>query len=227
MNDNENQLLRIIKVLNEENILDRIVLIGSWSLFFYKYIFDNYEPSVRTTDVDFYVPDVKSIKAKNGLVKSLKEINYDVFNDCLTRKTTFVSPDGFELEFLTKIQRNQLSAVKLGNTNVFAETLPYLDLFLKSYLTIDFQGININVTSPASFVLQKLLINDIRDNKAEKDILAIKDVMFYIIVSHKLTDDFINQFNELPKKWKKRIIDNARKNNLDIFDEILNSKNNN
>ena len=219
MNDNEKELKSILDLLHAEGILDDVILIGSWCLVFYKYIFDSYEPSVRTIDIDFYVPNVKKIKAKNGLIEPLKELNYDVINDVLTHKTTFISPDGFELEFLTKLQRNGLSCVKLGNTNVYAETLSYLDVFLQNYVEINYYGISTKVASPSSFVLQKLLINDIRGPKKEKDIQAIEDVMFYIGLSGKFYNDLEEQFNNLPKKWKKRILNNAAINNIVLFEQ--------
>ena len=95
MTENEKQLKEILTVLSNEGILKNVILIGSWCLLFYKYIFDNFEPTVKTTDLDFYVPDVKSVKEGSGLINSLKEINYDVVHDTLTHKSTFISPDGF------------------------------------------------------------------------------------------------------------------------------------
>lgn len=219
MTANEKQLKSILELFQNEGILSDVILIGSWCLMFYKYIFDSYEPSVRTIDVDFYVPNVKKIKAKNGLIKPLKELNYDVINDVLTHKTTFISPDGFELEFLTKLQRSGLSCVKLGNTDVYAETLSYLDMFLQNYVEIDYYGIQIKVASPSSFVLQKLLVNDVRGNKKEKDIQAINEVMFYIGLSGKFTEDLKEQFKALPQKWKKRILNNASINNIVLFEQ--------
>ena len=219
MNDNEKYLKDLLVAFENEHILNDVILIGSWCLLFYKHIFESYEPSVRTIDVDFYVPNVKSIRTKNGLVDTLKELNYDVVNDVLTHKTTFISPDGFELEFLTKLQRNNLSCVKLGNTNVYAETLSYLDVFLEKYIEIDYYGLKVKVASPISFVLQKLLINDIRKDKKEKDIQAIKEVLFYVKVSGKFSEELEEQFNELPKKWKKRILSNAEANKIYLFDK--------
>ena len=120
MIENEKHLRDILSVLHEEGVLNNVILIGSWCLLFFKYLFNDYNPTVRTTDIDFYVPDVKSFKTKYGLVDSLKEINYDIIQDALTHKSSFISPDGFELEFLTKLNRYQLACVKLGNTGIYA-----------------------------------------------------------------------------------------------------------
>ena len=95
MESNEQHLIQVLKVLESEGTLQNSILIGSWCLLFYKYLFENFEPTIRTTDIDFLIPNPKAIKEKNGLVKSLKEINYDLVHDILTNKSIFISPDGF------------------------------------------------------------------------------------------------------------------------------------
>ena len=174
MNENETKLVEIMKALNDEGVLNNVILIGSWCLLFYKYIFEDFSPLVRTTDIDFYVPNVKAIKEKNSLVKSLKAINYDIIHDSLTHKSIFISPDGFELEFLTRQNRQQLACVKLGNTGVYAEALSYIEIFAGNYIEVEFFGINVKVASPASYIIQKMLINKDRKEKKEKDIEVYK-----------------------------------------------------
>ena len=62
MTENEKHLNEILKALEDSNILKDIILIGSWSLMFYCEIFLNFKPTIRTVDVDFFVPDAKKIK---------------------------------------------------------------------------------------------------------------------------------------------------------------------
>ena len=104
-------------------------------------------PSVRTTDIDFYVPDSKRANAA-GLSERLKSINY---------------------EFLAKLNREGLSCVRLGSSGVFAESLSYVELFGSNYIEVKRNGILVKVASPSAFAIQKILINDRRGNKAEKD----------------------------------------------------------
>ena len=205
MESNEKHLLELLKVLNEEGTLNDFIVIGSWCLLFYKYVFENFEPTIRTTDIDFFIPNPKSIKEKNGLIKALKEINYDLVRDSLTNKSIFISPDGFEIEFLTKLNRNNISCIRLGSTGIYAESLSYTDIFIGNCLDISFYGISAKVASPASYVLQKLLINEKRGEKQEKDIESIKHVLFYIGASEKYKKELINLFESLPKSWKKKI----------------------
>ncbi len=143
MIENEKQLKEILTVLNDEGVLKDIILIGSWCLLFYKHIFAEFEPTVRTSDIDFFVPNPKAIKEKDGLIKSLKCINYDIVRDSLTYKSTFISPNGFEIEFLTKLNRNQLVCVELGNTHIYAESLSYVDIFAGNYFEVTYNNMEI------------------------------------------------------------------------------------
>lgn len=81
MKENEQHLKQTLRVLAEENVLQNVVIIGSWCLLFYKHVFDDFSPLIMTFDIDFFVPNPKSIKEKTGLIKSLKEINFDVIRD--------------------------------------------------------------------------------------------------------------------------------------------------
>ena len=217
MTDNEKHLNEILIVLSKANILKDIILIGSWSMLFYRELFINFKPTIRTVDIDFFVPDAKKIKDSGNIVNSLKELNYDLVQDVLTNKTRFISADGFELEFLTRLNRNNLRCIKLGNTGIYAESLAYTDIFSMNYIEVDYGGIKVKVASPASYILQKLLINVERKQKAEKDIESIKEVLTYIKASQKSFNELIDLYNSLPKSWQKKIQIVANSNSIDLL----------
>ena len=185
---------------------------------FYKEIFLNFEPLIRTTDLDFYVPNTKSIKTNGNIIISLKDLNYDLVRDVLTNKSRFISPDGFELEFLTKLTRDNLHCIKIGDTGIYAESLPYVDIFTGNYIEVIFDGIKVKVASPASYVLQKLLINTERKEKAEKDINSIKEVLVFIKASQKSVSELKELYESIPKSWKKKIGRVLVKNNIKLFE---------
>ncbi len=217
MTENEQQLKNILLVLQKEGFLDNTILIGSWCLLFYKHIFENFSPTIRTSDIDFYVPNVKSINEKDNLVKSLKMINFDPAYDVVTNKTIFISPGGFEIEFLTRLNRNNSPCVELGNTKIYAESISYLEIYSANYIEVNYDGVLIKVTSPASYILQKLLINQRRTpDKQEKDIESIKNVLSYIFASKKYAGELKELFESLPKKWKKKIIDTINQNDIKL-----------
>ena len=217
MNDNEQQLQRILKVLDNEGILKNLILIGSWCLLFYKEIFDNFEPTIATTDADFYVPNSKAIKEETSLISSFKEINYDLISDTFSHKSTFISPDGFELEFLTKTNREGLLCIKLGKSNIYAESMPYVDIFTGNYIEIKCGDINLKIASPSSYVLQKLLINENRKEKKEKDLDSIRNVLIYIGASNKSIEELKTLYFSLPKKWRNKIDKTCQKQNINLY----------
>lgn len=210
MKDNRERLKEILNVLREEELLEKIILVGSWAVYFYHEIFANFDLSIRTTDIDFYVPIPSNFKDKFGIINSFKAINYDVRTDTLTNKVVFFSPDEFELEFITGLTRKQLSTVRLGSTPIYAESLPYLNLYNDQPLKHSFEGMTINLASPTAYVIQKLLVLHLRKNKTLKDIESLTYVLDYIISHPELLEDLIALSKVLSKKAKRTIIKNAK-----------------
>jgi hypothetical protein len=179
-------------------------------------IYPNFSVNIRTIDIDFYVPIPANFKQKYSLVLSLKKINYDLRQDTLTQKDVFISPDQFELEFLTGLNRNELNVVTLGNTQIHAESLRYLDLFNRHYIDFKFEGMNVKVASPAAYVIQKLLIIHQRKTKIEKDVEAINATLQYIKQHPLLSQEIKSLFNQLSLKTKKLIINNSKQFVIDF-----------
>lgn len=217
MNDNEKQLKEILEVLEKEGILKNIIVIGSWCQLFYKNIFENFRSTIKTIDVDLFVPNPKSVTEKNGIISEFKNINYDIKQDIITNKTIFISNEGFRIEFLTILNRDYLTCVRLGSTGIYAESISSLDMYVGNYIEVNYYGIQVKVASPASYVLQKLLINNKRGEKAEKDIQSVKVVLGYIVTSKKYFNELHSLFVSLPKKWQKQIKETAEKNDIELF----------
>ena len=214
MIENEKELKEILFELDKSNLLKDLILIGSWTQLFYKKIFENFKPNIRTTDIDFYVPNVRTINETKSLIKSLKSRTYILNRDTLSNKTKFQSANGFELEFLTNLNREHLSTMKLGNTGIYAECLPYLDMFTGNYIEVEFEGLMVKVASPASYILQKLLINSDRKTKSEKDIESVKYVLNFVKSSKKYSYELTSLYESLPKSWKNKINVVIKKNNI-------------
>ncbi len=216
MNEYEEQIDRILSVFSQAGFLNDVILVDSWCLVFYQQILDGFKPLIRTTDIDFYVPDVKKTSVKDDVISSLREINYDHISDALTNKSKFISPDGFEIEFITKLYRQGESTITLGKTGINAESLSYVELFSQHFIEVNRNGFLLKVASPSAFVIQKLLINEKRGQKAEKDIQAITSVLTFLILSKKQKADFLSIWDELPKKWKATILRVAKNNGINL-----------
>jgi predicted nucleotidyltransferase len=209
MKDNQEILSEILSVFNDEELLDKVIIVGSWAVYFYQFIYHDFEVNIRTTDIDFYVPFPAQFKEKSSLVKALRGINYDLRSDALTNKVVFFSPDEFELEFVTGLTRQNFSTVRLGNTSIYAESLPYLNLFNQYQLTYEFNGMNIRLASPPAYLIQKLLIIHKRKLKVTKDVESLVYVSNYIIKQPHLLDELKRIIRGLSKTAHKTIIENS------------------
>lgn len=216
----EDKLLSIIKAFSESQILDNIIIIGSWATYFYVKIFDGFIPSIRTLDFDCYLPKTKNIKVLMNVSETLKPINFDQIFDSGTEKSKFISPDGFEIEFLTKLKRDQNQIVKVDSLGVNAEQLGNLELFDKGYITVDYEGYVVKVASPSAYILQKILISPKRSKeKYLKDLESIKLVFEEIEKAPHYMNEFIVIISSFSKKRKKIYNSYIKQNNL-VFPHI-------
>lgn len=199
-------------------MLNDIILIGSWCLVFYRLIFEDFHPLVRTTDIDFYVPNPKRIDP-GDVASSLKKLNYDHVRDSLTDKSTFISPTGFEIEFLTNLTKEGVSSVRLGFSQIYAESLSYVQVFADNCVDVDYFGLHLKVASPAVFVIQKILIQDRRGLKGEKDKAAIAYVASFLPASRKMSTDFYRVLSSLPLRWKRKVLTYFQANGLKMPDD--------
>ena len=213
----ESKMLDIIEALHKSGLLKNCIISGSWAMFFYKEIFEGFFPPIATTDFDIFLPSVSKIKEGN-INKLLIDLDYLRDDDYLTGKTKYYSKDGFEIEFLTVPNRTLEHVIKIPSIGIGAEALPKMKIAEWNYITVKYNGYDINVPSPASYCLQKLLINKERaETKKVKDIDAVRYVLSYIAVSKKYRKEFIESFNSAPKKWKKAIKETIETNRLDDF----------
>ena len=217
MKSYENEMKKVLHVLQESNALQHCVISGSWAMYFYKMIFENFVPRVETTDLDIYLPDPKRAKGEN-LTQNLKAISYIKNSDCLSGKTMFLSEDGFSIEFLTIPDRTMSTTIVVPGLSVVAEALPKMAPAGWNYLKIEFESMLVNVVSPVSFVLQKLLIHHERktEYKKEKDLDAIRYVLGFVKESNKYNQELKESLSTYPKKWKKTILTNALECNIEL-----------
>lgn len=213
----EQEIKNVLTVLNDSGALSHVVLAGSWAMYFYQLIFKDFIPQAETMDLDLYLPNSKKVNGV-GFVEKMKSLDYAMHVDYLTGKTTFVSKGGFNIEFLTTPDRTMSNTVKAPGLSVVAEALPKMMLAGWNTVKVDWNGLEVNIVSPVSFVLQKILINNERkpESKKEKDLVAIKYILPFIKSSKKYTKEFEESLSQCPKKWKKIIIQTAKENNIEI-----------
>lgn len=109
--------------------------------------------------------------------------------------------------------------IRVKGLDVVAEALPKMAPAGWNYVQVEFNGYSVNVVSPVSYVLQKLLINKERkpEFKKEKDIKSIKYLLPFIYASKKYNCELKESFTKYPKKWKTAILETATNYNIEII----------
>lgn len=218
MKNYEKEMINVIRALDESQALKHVVITGSWALYFYSNIFNGFVPRTETTDLDLYLPNPKKAIGEN-LSTKMRQYTYKKNNDYLTGKTTFLSEDGFSVEFLVVPDRTMSNTIKIEGLDVVAEALPKTAPLGWNSISVCFENWMINIVSPVSFVLQKLLINKERkpEYKKIKDIDAVIYVLGFIKASKKYQEELVASFETYPKKWKKTILETAKENRINLF----------
>lgn len=216
--------LEILRRFSAAGILNDIVLIGSWCLYFYKEYFTGvyFPPSIRTRDVDFLVPLPPKLKKKTDIPELLKDLGFI---------PEFMGPQGYlrlghpELivEFLVPERgRGSDKPYPLPQISLNAQPLRYLDFLAKNVIEINIDGLRVKLPHPVAFALHKLIIlgRRIKQEKADKD----RDQAFsllHFVLKYDKPEKIKSIFNTMPQSWRRSIIkiliDQDEKQILDVL----------
>jgi len=121
-------LANVLKKLQEKGVLDGLVIVGSWCLYYYRILFDNAPeiPLLRTTDIDFLVPNPSKFKTHVDVSELLNLLGFDSDFDYNTGLVKYVHPD-LEIQFLTPaLGRAKDTPHEIRQLNINAESLTYM-----------------------------------------------------------------------------------------------------
>jgi hypothetical protein len=211
--------LEVLKRLHDTGVLDNIILIGSWCLYFYKnnVLPASFSYTLRTRDIDFLVPIPTKLKKKVDVPELLEDLGF---------VEDFVGPGYLRLghpdlivEFLVPEKaKGTDKPYPLPQLCVNAQALRYLGFLVDNPITVKVDKMKLIMPHPIAFALHKLLILKKRKtDKAEKDVeqaLSLLDHYIWI----KQTDEITRIFKTMHKKWQKKVIESLRSiNRLDII----------
>lgn len=193
------QIKDVLKVFDENDLWDEgIELIGSWCFLFYQKHFGAKSYPLRTQDVDFLIPLPYKGQKKFDVGNALEKLGFQYrFN-----------PDGsiyywttdLKVEFLVPEHGKGVDhALSVKPLSLKATPLRFVSMLLKDPVTIRDGDITVKIPNPLNFCLHKLIIAQRRKktDKKQKDI----EQAIYTLPAIKI-DEFIKEFNALPKKWK-------------------------
>ncbi len=163
----------VLSALQHEGILNQVLLVGSWCAHFYRSYFKgkNFNPGIRTLDIDFLIPQPRRLK---GELLSVDEILHPLgFETDFTSSgwIRFLHPE-LRVEFLVPrlgpISDEPQKIEKLGIT---ATPLRHTSVLIQHQIAIEDNGIRVNIPHPIAFALHKLFISTKRkeQGKVKKD----------------------------------------------------------
>lgn len=224
MENDESLFLNIIDKLSSGDVLQDIVLIGSWVLPIYKtYFNDDPEiPILRTTDIDFLLGMPPNIRNTFDISSALLELGFENEWSLQGDLCKYVHPD-LEVEFLIPEHgRGAGRSVYIPNLGISAQPLRFLSLAYKRSMSVSYHGYNIRVPEPEVFVLLKLLILPRRKDNAKrmKDSYTARTLGEFLLKRSDRREYMQTLFNELPKGWKKTIRNTSREHFTKLLDII-------
>lgn len=203
--------LEVLRRFNKAGILDGLILIGSWSLYFYKDYFKKIPyidiAALKTRDMDFLVPLPLKIKKSIDVPELLKDLGFVTDFKGSKGYIKLDHPD-LILEFLVP-ERGKGSdrPYKLPQLGMNATSLRFLSFLIDNVIRVKIEDFYINVPHPVNFALHKLIIfqRRVKEHKGLKD----KNTAIEILkaLSNKGEERLIREtLKSIPRKWKRKVI---------------------
>ena len=208
MNDIKKIFWETIKILEKNRVLKHVILIGSWAEYIYEIsdYLKGFEANLKTKDIDFLIKNINKPKEGINIVKILEKEGYETSIDYISGIFKFYKGKDLEIEFLVReIGKGQLEPYKVPSFGIKAEGLRHTGLLVRNVITIEVKNIKITIPTPQAYLLQKIIINEHRKNKAEKDYLGIENLMENIKKSKAELQKLKDLYTTLTKKQKKVI----------------------
>lgn len=199
----QKELLQLLKVLDSNNILPHVILAGSWAEYVYAQsgLLPGYVVRLRTLDIDFLVKNLRKPTDPISIPSVMREKGYTIMHDTLMGTTKIVSPGGLDVEFLIPQKGSGVHPILKTNLGVNAQALRHMEAIIANAVTADLFGMKVQVPCPESYVLHKMLINDVRTAvKKIKDRDSIVRLLPYIDLNK-----VSSLFEAMTKKEKNRI----------------------
>jgi len=206
----------ILGRFHKAGILDDIILIGSWCVYFYRDYFTGIpyldHTTIKTRDMDFLIDRPAKIRHEVNLPQLLKDLGFIVDYKGRRGYIKLDHPDLF-LEFLVPERGRGIDKpYPIPKLGVNATTLRFLNFLSCNTIRVKMDDFHLTVPHPANFALHKLIIFQ-RRTKAEK---AAKDRHVAIEVLKALIDKgetgiIKKVFDDIPRPWQAKIIQGLKK----------------
>lgn len=191
-----------LKLLSDNDLLSHVIIVGSWAEYLYAQagILPGFTANLRTLDIDFLVKNMKKPMPAASITALAREAGYTVDHDVLQGTTKIYTPDLMEIEFLILQQGSGEMSILKTNLGVNAQALRHMTVLRDFTVTVCLLDMEITIPRPEAYVLQKIIINEQRGIKAEKDRAAILNLLPFIN-----TEELKSIYNTLTKKEQRGV----------------------
>jgi hypothetical protein len=165
--------LEVLRRIRDEDVLDELVIIGSWCIVLYAEYFRERVvlPAIRTRDIEFLVPAKPPLRRRINLCELLRDLGFVLDFKGEQGYTVLAHPD-LILEFILSASgREPQKPLYIKELGITPQPLRLIDLLTQNSIQAAFGDVSVTIPHPANFALQKLLIarRRTRQEKAEKD----------------------------------------------------------
>jgi len=203
--------LEILRRFHNTGILDDLILIGSWCVYFYKDYFAGVfyidQTAIKTRDIDFLVDTPSKIKRDVNIPELLKDLGFVTIYRGSRGFIKLDHPD-LILEFLVPEKgKGTDRPVPLSKLGVNAVALRFLTFLSGNTIKVRVEDFYVILPHPANFALHKLIIfqRRIKEEKAIKDWNTAVQILQALM--NKGDAAVVRQvFDSVPQKWQKKII---------------------
>ncbi len=204
--------LEVFSRMDKAGFLGDVILIGSWCLPFYKDYFKgiDYFPSIRTRDVDFLVPNPKTLRSSVKAQDLVKDLGFIIGFRGREGYMVLEHPD-LAVEFLVPERgKGSDKPVPLPSLGFNAQGLRFLELLSKDTIVVAVEGISLTLPHPVNFALHKLIISARRSQgKGDKDRAAAVNILKSLIAK-KEDWKIVKLFDSCPPRWRSAILKELR-----------------
>jgi hypothetical protein len=216
----------ILRRFHKEQILDNLILIGSWCLFFYKDYFSS-DPHIehivfKTRDIDFLIDAPNKIKHEVDIPELLKDLGFVVDFRGDKGYIKLDHPD-LILEFLVPEKGKGIDKpYRISAFSINATALRFLDFLSNNTIKVRIDDFYLTLPHPANFALHKLIIFQRRakKDKAEKDRNTAIEILKALI--NKSEAHIIkNVFYSVHRKWQNKILKGLKESGEKDIEKML------
>jgi hypothetical protein len=212
-------VMEVLHRLENAGVLEQLVLVGSWCLYFYRDYFKEgaFYSVLRTRDIDFLVPTPVRVPIRVNVIELLEDLGF-IPEIKAGGYIQLMHPEVM-LEFLVAERgRGSDKPYPLPHLGVNAQPLRFMDIANDAAISLNFEDISLHVPHPAAFALHKLIIVPRRKSEAKalRDINSAVEILTLLLDSGDV-EMIIDQLHRFPRTWKKtiyRVLEESNHQNL-------------